>query len=1309
MSIHRQVGADRLFRVGLLALVLIVLMPIGLAPSWAETARPGTSTAANPEDKIASSLQRRLAEEGPQTVWLDLGVDADTSGAAAIEDWGDRGRYVVDQLRKTAKSSQAPVREVLDVAGVTYESYWISNAIRVDNVDPVLAMQLAAEPSVQRVFAPVKFEQPEPVVRRTSSSRTGAQAEGDVEWGVADVKADQVWRDLAVRGDGIVVANIDTGVQFDHPALVNSYRGFDPDTGTVDHDYNWLDVSGSSAFPGDGNGHGTHTMGTMVGDDGAANRTGVAPGARWIAANGCCPSDAALLESAQWMLAPTRVDGSDPDPAKRPHVINNSWGSTQPSVEPFIEEVLTAWADAGIFGVFANGNLGAQGCGSASSPGSRTVNYSVGAYDVTGAPAAFSGRGPGQDGQVKPDIAAPGVNVRSSLPGGRYGAYNGTSMATPHVAAAVALLWSADSDLVGDISGTRALLDGTAVDAPNSQCGGTDDDNNVFGEGKLDTRALVESTQAGTTGRLTGTVTEATTGAPVRGAQIILTAGGVVRSARSDDGGQVAVTLPTGDYTVTVRAFGYESAETEVTIVEGESATLTVALDAAPGHAISGTVVDARKGIPVPGAQVTLVGSRFSTATAEDGTFTIPQVPGPAEHLLTVDGGGCARDAQRTVEVPGGTEPVTVGEIALARVIDQPINDGWANDPAYGYSCVHEPTAWVGGVDPVERPTVRGVTELRLPFRMDYFGNSYDRAYVSRSGILSFWTYEIEGETRIDEGLWVDHGLINFDEQSRILTRMSGRAPNRTFTVEWRDVGEVFTPGVQYSFAITLHESGDIVYGYQNIDADQPIEQGIDSEVGLHGPSPEPRMSYGHRFVYSDEEPVLGNARQIRFTPPPRGHVVGRVLAAKGGAPVAGASVDLVNKHGRRVMRTETDANGGYRLELLTGNQYTVQVLAAPGYQAPAPVSVRLTRDGQVQELESRLSAGRIYTSADEVVAAAGKDAVVRLRNTGDASLAWRMEYRATPAAVPAPGTQTGAHATGLGAKTGVEQVDDTWWVSAVNYTKPVPWILAETTTGGRPTGRSIDPAPVARRLGLPVASIVPGDLAWLPSRGWLCMILAAGSKEDEIVCVDPDTSAVTEVIPTGYGTDVLLRGLAYDEEADVFYVVAAGTQGGYQYWHRALTGPEHADIGREVGDCRDTAYSYGLAWDPATRSLWTNGTGHLRQVDPDTCTPMSRVAPTLTTAPQGFQATDVDDNGNLLMTFALSDVVGRVAATDPAPRRPVWVQALTDTSGRLEPGKSVSLKFRIDWSRVPTPTAQLVLRGNGGERTRVVVGVRPK
>ena len=159
--------------------------------------------------------------------------------------------------------------------------------------------------------------------------------------------------------------------------------------------------------------------------------------------------------------------------------MNNSWGGGPG--DPFYQATVQAWVAAGIFPAFANGNAGPS-CGSAGSPGDYPESYAVGAYDIGNFIAFFSSRGPsGLDGGIKPNISAPGVDVRSSVPGNGYAIFSGTSMATPHVAGSVALLWSGAPTLVGDIAGTRAILDQTAIDTSDLGCGGAPENNNAYG------------------------------------------------------------------------------------------------------------------------------------------------------------------------------------------------------------------------------------------------------------------------------------------------------------------------------------------------------------------------------------------------------------------------------------------------------------------------------------------------------------------------------------------------------------------------------------------------------------------------------------------------------------------------------------------------------------------------------------------------------------------------------------------------------------------------------------------------------------
>lgn len=618
------------------------------------------------EDKIRPKLRQQLAAEERGDFWVRFADRADLSAAARTSDWTARGTAVARALRETAARSQTAVRERLDGAGVRYQPYWATNAIFVRDGSERLAAELAARPEVAALYAPVAYALPKELpgkqVREVES----------VEWGIANIRANDVWQQYGVTGDGITVASIDSGVQYDHPALVRQYRG-NLGNGTFDHDYNWFDAAGICAdAPCDEHGHGTHTMGTMAGDDGAGNQIGVAPGVRWIAANGCCPSDDALIASGQWMLEPTDLSGQRPDASKRPNIVNNSWGTTVPSDDPFMEDVSAAWAASGIFAVWANGN-NAPGCRTTASPGSRIVNYSAGAYDESNAIASFSSRGFGQDGETKPNLSAPGVNVRSSYPGSGYVSMDGTSMAAPHVAGAIALLWSAAPDLVGNVAATRALLDGTAVDAPSDECDGTPADNNVFGEGRLDALALLDAANVAETGTLSALVTSL--GEPLAGARVRVV-GPVTRERATGPDGRYALPLPAGAYTVTVSAFGHATQTTQVQIAVGQTTSRTFALEPTPSVRVSGRVLDGSgHGWPL-NARVTVSGTPVApiVTTPTDGRYSLT-LPAGATYTLRVES-----------QYPGYqslAQEVVVGSKNVTRDLRVPVDETACDAPGY--------------------------------------------------------------------------------------------------------------------------------------------------------------------------------------------------------------------------------------------------------------------------------------------------------------------------------------------------------------------------------------------------------------------------------------------------------------------------------------------------------------------------------------------------------------------------------------------------------------------------------------------------
>ncbi len=587
-----------------------------------------------------------VAKAGTARFFVYLTEQADLSRAEALtgrEAKTAKATEVYQRLTETARRSQAGLVAMLRERGVEHAAFWISNVVQVTG-DRALLDELAARKDVARIEADREYRIPKPT---PGTDGPGVDA---IEWGVSNIAAPRAWTELGARGDGIVVANIDTGVRFDHPALVRQYRG-NLGSNQFDHNYNWFDparVCGNpSVTPCDNNNHGTHTMGTIAGDDGAGNQIGVAPAVKWIAAKGCesgsCSSNS-LLASGQWMVAPTNLNGANPRPDLAPDVVNNSWGGGQG--DTWYRDTIRAWIAAGTFPVFSQGNSGSS-CGSANSPGDNAEAYGVGAYDVNNALASFSSRGPSTFGEIKPNVSAPGVNVRSSVANGGYAAFNGTSMAAPHVAGAVALVWSVSVSLRGDVNGTRALLDDTATDVNATTCGGTADDNNMFGEGRLNAYAAVNAAPRGPTGTLTGRVTDAAGGAGIAGA-VVAASGPAQRSATTGPDGNYTMALSAGTYTVTASHGLYQSRSvTGVVITVNQTTSQSFALTRLPTGTLTGRVTDQASGQPLVGAAVTAAGpTSASTTTNSNGryTFTLPvgtysvSASLPLYHARTVSG-----------------------------------------------------------------------------------------------------------------------------------------------------------------------------------------------------------------------------------------------------------------------------------------------------------------------------------------------------------------------------------------------------------------------------------------------------------------------------------------------------------------------------------------------------------------------------------------------------------------------------------------------------------------------------------------------
>jgi subtilisin family serine protease len=944
---HRRTALAQRTTTATAALALVATSALSVAPAaFAGTSPSSAATttravAADPEDKFTDFAREMLTERKTADFWVEMADEADLTDARGITSWDERGRHVYETLTSTAETSQASLIKELDAAGADYESYWISNRILVQDGTLALADKLAKSGEVQRISETVRLDLVEPV-KRTDVSDKGTQA---VEWGLDAINAPEVW-EMGYTGEGITVSNIDTGVQYDHPALADQYRGAQTD-GTVVNDYNWQDTSGSAELPFDDNGHGTHTIGTMVGDDGNGNQIGVAPGAEWIATNGCdsC-SDAALLESGQWIVAPTKTDGTDPDPSKRPNVVNNSWGLTAAgTVDDWYTDTTEAWEAAGIFGTWSAGNSG-PGCTTTSSPGANTGSYSVGAFDVNGAIAGFSSRGAGEGGMVKPNISAPGVNVRSAVPGDGYSAFNGTSMAAPHLAGAVALLWSAAPALIGDIEGTQALLDEAAVDTNDTTCGGTAENNNVWGEGKLDVAALIDAAPIGATGYVTGTVTDAA-GAPVAGADVTVD-GERDRTVSTDEDGVFTARVGAGDYTVSASAFGFlPSTPAPAAVTEDGTVDVPITLEAAPSHAVTGTVTFAGSGDPAAGAPVSL-GSHFEdVTTGADGTFAFADVP-EGTYSLTVEMGGCASSYEADVVVDGAKDV----PVEIAAVTDD-----------FGYSCATSTGDYRQGDT---RSTLTGddvQTSLDLPFSFPLYGESYDSAFVTSNGHLNF----LAGTTSYANGpipssaapnaalypFWDD---LNLDAAAGLYTGTTTVDGKDAFVVEWRNVRKYNPATDRLNFSVTLVADGTVIYGYGDI-TDTDTAKGSSASIGIENATGTIGMQY------SNNTPALSTGLTITYTAPVLAFLEGTVTDLNTGEPVNGATVTATADDVTRTARSAED--GTYSAVALPGD-YTVEI-TAPDYE-PESGTVSLAPEA-TGTFDAALAAGMLSVSTESIAA----------------------------------------------------------------------------------------------------------------------------------------------------------------------------------------------------------------------------------------------------------------------------------------------------------------------------------------------------
>ncbi|MFG2925278.1 S8 family serine peptidase [Streptomyces sp. NPDC048305] len=931
---------------GLLAAALAVALGapfLGASPTVAAPAADQGTTALR--QKAQRQVLADFEDHDRLSFWVQLDSEPDSTTARKAKTKTAKGEAVVKTRKENARKTQAGLKSLLEKADAPYRSYWISNTVRVTGTEK-LARQIAARSDVTSIRAdePVPLPEKLPAVQES-------EVDG-VEWNVDRIKAPQVWDELGVRGEGVVVANIDTGVDSSHPALAASYRGRKAD-GSVDNAYNWFDATGNCGDLGDGGpcddqGHGTHTMGTMVGDDGDGNRIGVAPGATWIAAKGCGTQDcsqAALLAAGQWILAPTDADGENPRPDLAPDIVNNSWGST--SLDTWYRSMVQAWRDAGIFPAFSAGNNGPS-CDTVGAPGAYANSYASGALTITDRIAAFSSRGPGVDGTMKPDIAAPGADIRSAAPGGGYVPKSGTSMASPHTAATVALIWSASPSLRGDVTGTEAVLDSTAHDVDDTTCGGTAADNHVYGEGRLDAYAAVTAAPHDSLGALKGTVTTADGPA----ADALVAVDGPMHASRNTgkDGTYAFPRLIAGDYTVTVSRFGYLTGTATVTVAADGTATRDTVLVLAPTGTVTGTV--SSDSGPEADVVVKVQGTPVTTRTGTDGEYSLTLPVGDYSLGLTPLN-KCASAIGTALEVAGGD---TREDFALPT----------RADPT-GTTCGRTEEDFPTGDTKLDiSSTTRSYAPVETPFPVALYGHTYDKGWVMMDGALAFGYPTVSGaNVRIPDRsgsngvlypFWDD---LRMDDASGIFTGVKGTAPHRSYVVEWRDMILVKDGASRVGFSAEISEDGTYAFHYKGIDAGgKGYEQGSGATIGAEN------HDGTQGFEYSANDVSVRDGMTLRFRPETSAVVSGTVTDANDGKPVSGAAV-TVTSGGERVAGATTRPDGAYLLQIpATGlKEYAVEVTAA--HYAGASRTAEL--EGlSVLRTESALTTGAVAVDRSE-------------------------------------------------------------------------------------------------------------------------------------------------------------------------------------------------------------------------------------------------------------------------------------------------------------------------------------------------------
>ena len=391
----------------------------------------------------------------------------------------------INSMKNHASSSQQQLVDFLKDEKVKgkadkIKQFWIVNAVAL-NASPGVIKAISIRDDVESIELDSEIH----ILEDLSLSTQVTQGQIDrATNAIKQINATNAW-EIGIDGTGINVSVLDTGIYAAHPDIAGRIiKGYD----FVNNDND----------PADDDGHGTHVAGTVGGNGAGGTTTGVAPNVSLLIAkvcnsNGWC-FNSDIVDAIQWSVE----NGAD--------IISMSLGDRSRSIP--IGSAIDNAVSMGVVVIAAAGNDGLLGAGTINFPGGEKNVIAVGAVDSSDVIAYFSSRGPiTVDGEIltKPDVSAPGVNINSlSYTSSGYSGYtwSGTSMATPHVSGAAALLLQAARQLGTTLSPAqiKSILENTSVDK-----GLAGKDNN-YGAGRIDVFAAIESLVPPPLGFINGTV-----------------------------------------------------------------------------------------------------------------------------------------------------------------------------------------------------------------------------------------------------------------------------------------------------------------------------------------------------------------------------------------------------------------------------------------------------------------------------------------------------------------------------------------------------------------------------------------------------------------------------------------------------------------------------------------------------------------------------------------------------------------------------------------------------------------------------------